>query len=57
MTENDKRLIVGIEDGWICPSSENLKRYYKLTNIDIHPIRTWFKSLINRLKENENDGV
>jgi hypothetical protein len=28
-----------------------------LTNIDIHPIRTWFKNLINRFKENDNDWV
>lgn len=54
MTEYDKRLIVGIEDGWINPSNKDLKRYYELTNVDIHPIRTWFKGLINRLKEIEN---
>jgi hypothetical protein len=55
MNEDDRRLITAIEDGWINPSNDDLKRYYKLTNIDIHPIRTWFKNLINRFKENDND--
>ena len=50
LSEEDRYLVVGIEDGWIDPTNEDLERYYKLTGVDIHPIRTWFKNLISKLR-------
>lgn len=50
LSEDDRYLVVGIEDGWIDPTNKDLERYYELTGVDIHPIRTWFKNLISRLR-------
>lgn len=46
MSDYDKqRLITGIENGWISPSTDNLHIYYQLKGIDEHPIITWLKKL------------
>ena len=46
MSDYDRKyLIIGIEDGWIDPSDDDLHIYYKLMGIDEHPILTWFKKL------------
>ena len=50
LPEEDRYLVVGIEDGWIDPSNEDLARYYELTGVDTHPIRTWLKNLIKQIK-------
>lgn len=50
LSEEDRYLVVGIEDGWIDPTNEDLERYYELTGVDTHPIRTWFKNLIKQIK-------
>ena len=50
LLEEDRYLVVGIEDGWIDPSNEDLARYYELTGVDTHPIRTWLKNLIKQIK-------
>ena len=50
MSDDDRHLVVGIEDGWIDPSNKDLEKYYKLTGVDIHPIRTWLENLISRLR-------
>ena len=50
LSEEDRYLVVGIEDGWIDLSNEDLARYYELTGVDTHPIRTWLKNLISRLR-------
>ena len=51
LSEEDKYLVIGIEDGWIDPTNEDLERYYELTDVDIHPIRTLITKIINRLRE------
>ncbi len=50
LSEDDRYLITGIEDGWIDPTNEDLERYYKLTGVDIHPIRTLVTKIINKLR-------
>lgn len=50
LSEEDRYLVVGIEDGWIDPTDEDLERYYELTGVDVHPIRTLVTKIINRLK-------
>lgn len=50
LSEEDRYLVIGIEDGWIDPTNEDLERYYKLTGVDIHPIRTLITKIINRLR-------
>lgn len=50
LSEEDRYLVIGIEDGWIDPTNEDLERYYELTGVDMHPIRTWFKNLIKQIK-------
>lgn len=50
LSEEDKYLVTGIEDGWIDPTNEDLERYYKLTGVDIHPIRTLITKIINKLR-------
>lgn len=50
LSEEDRYLVVGIEDGWIYPTNEDLERYYKLTGVDMHPIRTLITKIINRLR-------
>ena len=51
LSEEDQYLVIGIEDGWIDPTNEDLERYYELTDVDIHPIRTLITKIINRLRE------
>ena len=50
LSEEDRYLVVGIEDGRIDPTNKDLERYYELTGVDTHPIRTWLKNLISRLR-------
>ncbi len=50
LSEEDRYLVVGIEDGWIDPTNKDLERYYELTGVDTHPIRTWLKNLIKQIK-------
>ena len=50
LSEEDRYLVTGIEDGWIDPTNEDLERYYKLTGVDIHPIRTLVTKIINKLR-------
>jgi hypothetical protein len=50
LSEEDRYLVVGIEDGWIDPTNKDLERYYELTGVNTHPIRTWLKNLISRLR-------
>ena len=50
LSEEDRYLVVGIEDGWIDPTNKDLERYYELIGVDTHPIRTWIKNLISRLR-------
>lgn len=50
LSEEDRYLITGIEDGWIDPTNEDLERYYKLIGVDIHPIRTLVTKIINKLR-------
>ena len=50
LSEEDRYLVVGIEDGWIDPTNKDLERYYELTGVDIHPIRTLITKIINRLR-------
>ena len=50
LSEEDRYLVVGIEDGWIDPTNEDLERYYELTGVDMHPIRTLITKIINRLR-------
>ena len=33
MTEDEKYLIIGIEDGWIRATRKTLKEYYRLKNL------------------------
>jgi len=49
LSEKDRFLIVGIEDGWLEPSNKDLDRYYELTGADIHPIRTMIRKIFNLL--------
>ena len=51
LSEEDRYLVVGIEDGWIDPTNKDLERYYELTGVDTHPIRTLITKIINRLRE------
>ena len=50
LSEEDRYLVIGIEDGWIDPTNEDLERYYKLTGVDMHPIKTLITKIINRLR-------
>lgn len=50
LSEEDRYLITGIEDGWIDPTNKDLERYYELIGVDIHPIRTLITKIINRLR-------
>lgn len=50
LSEEDRYLVIGIEDGWIDPTNEDLERYYELTGVDMHPIRTLITKIINRLR-------
>lgn len=50
LSEEDRYLITGIEDGWIDPTNEDLERYYELIGVDIHPIRTLITKIINKLR-------
>ena len=50
LSEEDRYLVVGIEDGWIDPTNKDLERYYELTGVDMHPIRTWITKIINKLR-------
>lgn len=50
LSEEDRYLVVGIEDGWIDPTTKDLERYYKLTGVDMHPIRTLITKLVSRLR-------
>lgn len=50
LSPEDKHLVIGIEDGWIDPTNEDLEKYYKLTGVDMHPIRTLITKIINRLR-------
>ena len=49
LSEEDKYLVIGIEDGWIDPTNKDLEKYYKLAGVDIHPIRTLIKKIFDRL--------
>lgn len=51
LSEKDRYLVIGIEDGWIDPTNKDLKRYYELTGVDMHPIRTLVTKIINKIKE------
>lgn len=50
LSEEDRYLVIGIEDGWIDPTNKDLERYYELIGIDTHPIRTLAMKIINRLR-------
>ena len=50
LSEEDRYLVVGIEVGWIDPTNKDLERYYELTGVDVHPIRTLLTKIINRLR-------
>lgn len=41
-----RRLITGIEDGWIVPNKDDWHIYCKLKDIDEHPILTWLKKIV-----------
>lgn len=51
LSEEDRYLVIGIEDGWIDPTNKDLERYYELTCVDMPPIRTLITKIINRLRE------
>lgn len=51
LSEEDRYLVLGIEDGWIDPTNKDLERYYELTGVDMHPIRTLVTKIINKIKE------
>lgn len=42
-----RRLITGIEDGWIIPNKYDWHIYCKLKCIDEHPILTWLKKIVD----------
>lgn len=50
LSEEDRYLVMGIEDGWIDPTNKDLERYYELTGVDIHPIKTLVTKIIDRLR-------
>lgn len=51
LSEEDRYLVIGIEDGWIDPTNKDLERYYKLIGVDTHPVRTLIEKVMHRLKE------
>lgn len=54
LSEEDRYLVTGIEDGWIDPTDEDLERYYQLTGL--RTLKTLLIEKINRLSEDsEND--
>lgn len=50
LSEEDRYLVIGIEDGWIDSTNKDLERYYELTGVDMHPIRTLVAKIINRFR-------
>lgn len=46
MTEDERYLVVGIEDGWICPSDKALNEYYKIKKEERGKQESIFRRLI-----------